>query len=201
MWYYLKRVLLNKEAGEKPMHENEEMEERRREYSEHEVRERLIDIENLLRKLFNRLFPSPKLTSIKGELNMLVVNPGEAGIVFTVTCLDQNGKPFIPKNPITFVSDNPAVATVDSSQKINNNDGTVTIPVVAVSDNADGTPGIAHISGTENDSGNKLTATDELDVTVQAPPVPVLSSITGKLSVTPTQAATTNVSKNPLALS
>ena len=72
-------------------------------------------------------------------------------------------QPNPPVGPITYASDNPAVATIDP------NSGVIT--VVAA--------GVANISGTDN--GNGVTASDSLTV-LAAPPPPQ----TGTLTITVT---------------
>lgn len=58
--------------------------------------------------------------------------------------------------PITFASDNVAVATVDSSQQVDNPDGSTSVPVVSVA----GASGVANITGVDPASANKVAAGD-----------------------------------------
>jgi hypothetical protein len=160
-------------------------------------------LEEILEVFLNQI--KPHLKDAKGELNMLAVKPGTTGILFTFTGLDQNGKIFPLTKPVLFSSDNLAVATVDSTQQVVNADGSVSVPVVAVAANPDGSTGVAHISGKSDSTDGNVSAYDELYVTAVVV-VPILTSATGVLSVT-TPAATaakpaTQVAggKSPLAL-
>lgn len=157
----------------------------------------LKEIIILLKEIVTLLIPR----KAKGELNMLKVPAGQAGVIYTFTELDQNGKPIMPLGLIQFSSSNPAVATVDSSKQSTPDPTTfaVTVPVVAVSANADGTDGTADIVSTDIATTNQVTARDTLtvtSVTPPPPPPPVATSATGVLSLTPATAAP----KNPLAL-
>jgi hypothetical protein len=160
-------------------------------------------LEEILEVFLNQI--KPHLKDAKGELNMLAVKPGTTGILFTFSGLDQFGKIFKLTKPVEFSSDNLSVATVDSTQQTVNADGTISVPVVAVAANADGSTGVAHITGKSDPADGNASASDELDVTAVVV-VSVLTSATGVLSVS-TPAATaakpaTQVAggKNPLAL-
>lgn len=96
---------------------------------------------------------------------------------FTFTEFDgPNGSGNIVKQsgPITFASDNAAVATVDGTTQVTNPDGSVGVDVISVG------AGVANITGVDPASTNKVAAGDQLTVTaiVQAPAV----SATGVLS-------------------
>lgn len=78
--------------------------------------------------------------------------------------------------PITFASDNPAVATVDGNQQVVNGDGSISVPVVSVG------AGVANITGVDPASTNKVAAGDVLTVTAGTGGGPVALSATGVLS-------------------
>lgn len=75
----------------------------------------------------------------------------------TFTEQDAQGNPVKPSGPITFASDNPSVATIDSTQQQLSADGfSVTCPVVSVP----GATGTANITGVDSASPNKVAAGD-----------------------------------------
>jgi uncharacterized spore protein YtfJ len=135
-------------------------------------------IEELLEEtilLLKKLLDRQAAITAKGALDMKTVNVGDSS-VFTFTEFDGlNGTGKIVKSsgPISFASDNVAVATVDSTRQTINPDGSVSVPVVAVGF------GVANITGVDSASVNKVAAGDILTVNVQ---VSVALSATGVLS-------------------
>jgi hypothetical protein len=125
--------------------------------------ERLERIERLTKKILRILeHPSAVAVSAKGELDMAT-----NATKITFTEFDANGKIVPITGQITFASDNPAAATVDSSQQTLNPDGSVSCPVVSLTTGAGGTANI-----TCADATNKLVAGDT-DTVVGAAPVAV----------------------------
>ena len=122
---------------------------------------------------------APDAVSAKGEVMPKTVEVG-GPVTFTFT---EFAAPvgtatvgvIVPESgPITFASDNTAVATVDGSQQVVNADNSISVPVVAVG------PGTANITGVDPASANKVAAGDVL--TVIPPPPPVAVTATGVLS-------------------
>ena len=125
--------------------------------------ERLERIEHTAKKILRILEgQSAVAVSAKGELDMAT-----NATKITFTEFDANGKIVPITGPITFASDNPAAATVDSSQQTVNADGSVSCPVVSLTS---GAGGVANITGA--DPANKLVAGDT-DTVVGAAPVAV----------------------------
>lgn len=87
----------------------------------------------------------------------LVLDDMQNAKLATWTEQDANGSPVKPSGPITFASDNPKVATIDSTQQVFSADGfSVTCPVVSVP----GATGTANITGVDTASPNKVAAGD-----------------------------------------
>lgn len=128
-------------------------------------------IERLLR-VIETLLEKNAAQSAKGKVMPAKILVGGKGATFTFTEFDGpngTGNKVPPSGPITYASDNPAVATVDSNGQ-----------VTAVSANADGTDATATISGVDPASLNKVAAADV--VTVGAATAPVAVSATGVLT-------------------
>jgi Bacterial Ig-like domain (group 2) len=130
----------------------------------------------ILVKILNCLCPGAQ--SAKGELMPARIVVGGNGAKFTFTEYDGpngTGNVVAPSGPITYASDNTAVATVDSN-------GNVT----AVAANADGSDATCNISGLDPASTNMVTASDVCTVGAAAPPPPpVAVSATGVLTANP----------------
>ena len=90
----------------------------------------------------------------------LVLTAMQNASLATFTEFDANGSPVRPSGPITFASDNPAVATIDSAQQAPGADGfSVTCPVVSVL----GATGTANITGVDSavlEAGRGMGLTD-----------------------------------------
>ncbi len=116
--------------------------------------------------------PKLKARSAKGALMPATIQVGGKGATFTFTEFsgpNGTGSVVPPSGPITYASDNTAVATVDASGQ-----------VTAVAANADGSPATANITGVDPASPNKVAAGDVITVTAAPPPVAV--SATGVLT-------------------
>jgi hypothetical protein len=102
----------------------------------------------------------------KGKIMPARIVVGGLGATFKFTEFDGATPPNIvpPKGPIAFSSDNPAVASVDSTQQVLNADGSVSVPVVAVGANADGSDATANITGVDPASTNEVAAGDVITV-------------------------------------
>ncbi len=133
------------------------------------ILEALAEIESTLQVILKRLFGARSatitFTNERGEPIMparIVVGGAGAKAVFTeFDGPNGTGNVVPPSGPITFASDNLAVATVDAS-------GNVT----AVAANPDGSDATANISGLDPASANKVTASDVITVGAAAPPPP-----------------------------
>ena len=113
-----------------------------------------------------------KAKSARGVLMPATIQVGGKGATFTFTEFDGpngTGNVVKPSGPITYASDNTAVATVDPTGQ-----------VTAVGANADGSPATANITGVDPASPNKVAAGDV--ITVIAAPPPVAVSATGVLT-------------------
>jgi Big-like domain-containing protein len=131
---------------------------------EREVLYRII--EHLIGIIDDLLDRNKIAVSAKGQIMPAKIAVGGKGALFTFTEFDGpggTGNAVPPSGPITYASDNVAVATVDTS-------GNVT----AVS------PGTANITGVDPASANKVAAGDVLTVTPAVGAVAV--SATGVLT-------------------
>ena len=115
--------------------------------------------------------------SATGALEMKTVAPGIKSL-FTFTEFDGSsgtGNKVKPSGPITFASDNTAVATVDGNTQRPSADGFgVDVDVISVG------VGVANITGVDPASQNKVAAGDTLTVT--SPVQAIAVSATGVLS-------------------
>lgn len=105
----------------------------------------------------------------KGENMPAKILVGGKGATFKFSEFDVSGDRVKASGPITFASDNPSVATVDGSLQVVNADGSVSVPVVAVAANPDGTDAFANITGVDPASKNKVAAGDVLTVGAAVP--------------------------------
>jgi hypothetical protein len=110
--------------------------------------------------------------SAKGEIMPATIVVGGKGATFTFTEFDGATPPnkVASSGPITFASDNPAVAVIDPAAPVVNADGSVSVQVDAVG------PGIANITGVDSASQNKVAGGDVLTVTPAAAGVAVLAT-------------------------
>lgn len=91
-----------------------------------------------------------------------------------------------PSGPISFVSDHPEIATVDSSGK-----------VTAVAANADGSDATATITASDSASQNKVSASDTVTVSAAAPPPPPPGVAQSATLVVSADAPTVTAAANP----
>lgn len=144
--------------------------------------------EQLIRALIQWLknHTSREAFSAEGKIMPARIVVGGNGATFRFTefaGLNGTGNVVPPSGPITFASDNPAVATVDNTTQVMNADGSVSVQVQAVAANPDGSDATANITGVDPASANKVTAGDVLTVgAATAPPPPVAQSATGVLT-------------------
>lgn len=141
------------------------MSEKRLEY-QLQVYERVI--EHLLDIIDDLLEKYEKGNAVRAILRLNNMNNATKA---TFTEFDKDGKPVKRSGPITFASDNTAVATVDNSLQVENADFSTTCPVATVA----GASGTANITAVDAASQNKVAAGAEDVVTV---PVPVAVSAT-----------------------
>jgi hypothetical protein len=129
---------------------HDESNERRLEH----IIERLLEVEIRLLGIIDRLLELAGETRIavsaKGKLDKM-----QNATKITFTEFDAAGKIVPITGQITFASDNPAAATIDSSQQTINPDGSVTCPVVSL---VSGPGGVANITGV--DPADTLAAGD-----------------------------------------
>lgn len=136
-------------------------------YEEIEERKRLEKIIEHLLRLVDALLDRKGIA----ERATLVFDTMQNATKATFQEFDANGSPVKPSGPITFASDNVGVATIDSTQQVQNPDFSVTCPVVSVP----GATGTANITGVDTASVNKVAAGD-VD-TVAVVPVAVKATL------------------------
>ena len=159
------RKLMARHEEREIEHEEEEIEKLCKRILAEERGNRVI-LDQILQRL------SAKAQSAKGELMPARIVVGGAGAKFTFTEFDGpngTGNVVPPSGPITYASDNLAVATVDTNGNVS-----------AVGANADGSDATANISGLDPASANKVTASDVITVGKAAAGVAV--SATGVLT-------------------
>lgn len=130
--------------------------------------------EDLLReviKWFRNKNGSRKPISAEGLLDKM-----QNATKITFTEFDASGK-IVPidltKKQITFASDNPAAATIDSAQQTGNPDGSVSCPVVSLTSGAGGIANITGVDLTTNGPDGKPLAAGDVDTVVPVAAVPV----------------------------